>query len=76
MHGYDVHDAFYINCEIHGLWDRGSGTMAGPIQPYNENGINLTFSLLQYMFVKNLMHSYDVHEVFYLSCEIRDPQDQ
>lgn len=34
MHDYDVHQAFYHNCEIHGLWVRGSGARAGQIWIY------------------------------------------
>lgn len=25
LHNYDVHEALYINCEIHGPWVWGSG---------------------------------------------------
>ena len=41
MHGYDVHEALYLNCEIDGPWVRGSGPRAGPIWPHSENVLNL-----------------------------------
>lgn len=47
----------------------GSGVQAhqaGPIWPYSE-------TLLPYIFEKNLMNSYHVHEASYLKCEIDCP---
>lgn len=29
MHGYDIHDALYKNCEINGPWVSGTGSMVG-----------------------------------------------
>ena len=62
MHGYDVHEALYQICEIHGPWVRGSGSRVGPIWSYSKNVLNLrkSSSLLLYIFVKNSRHGYDV----------------
>lgn len=37
MHVYDVHEAFYLNCEIHDPLDKGSGPRVGPIQLHSGN---------------------------------------
>jgi hypothetical protein len=44
MHGYDVHKALYLNCEIDDPWVKGSGPRAVPIWPYSENVLNLSKS--------------------------------
>lgn len=69
MHGYDVRESLYLNCEIHGPRVRGAGPRVGPIWPYNEKYLDLRkpSSLLPFMLVKNLIHGYDVHEVLYLN---------
>ena len=55
MHDYDVHEALYLNCEIHDHWVRGSGSRVGPIWPNSKNILNLrkSSSLLPYIFVEN-----------------------
>lgn len=37
MHGYDVYEALYQNCEICGPWVRCSGPTAEPIWPYTSS---------------------------------------
>lgn len=37
MYGYNVHEALYLICEVHGPWVRGSGPRAGLILPQGEN---------------------------------------
>lgn len=50
MHGYDVHqlEAFYLNCEIHGSWDRGSYPRVGPLD-YIVKMYEILFSTLMYI---------------------------
>lgn len=40
MHGYDVHQALYINCEFN-----GSGPKTGPEYLYSEKGIKYSLFL-------------------------------
>lgn len=44
MHGYDVYEGF-LQFEIRGSWDRGSGPRVGPIWPYS---INVLKNILLY----------------------------
>ena len=55
MHVNDVHEALYLNCEIHDPSVRGSGSRVGPIWPNSNNVLNhrKSSSLLPYIFVKN-----------------------
>lgn len=43
MHGYDIHEAFFQNCNINSPCVEGSGPRAGPIYQYSssENVFNL-----------------------------------
>lgn len=41
MHDYDVLEALYQNCEIHGPWVRDSGSRVGPMWPYSKNVLTL-----------------------------------
>ena len=36
MHDDDVHEAIYLNCEIHDYWVGGTGPRVGPIWPHSE----------------------------------------
>lgn len=51
MHGYNVHEVFYLNYEIHDPRNRGLGPRTGPIQQYSENVLDFRkiFPLLQHM---------------------------
>ena len=54
MHDYDIHEALYLNCEIHDPWVKGSGSGVGLIWPNSKIVLNLRkSSLLSYIFVKN-----------------------
>lgn len=60
MQGYDVHKAFYRNCEIHGLWVRGlaSSVHVRPIWSCSENVLNIfiyIYSMRKYSECMNLM---------------------
>ena len=46
MHGYDFHEALYLNCEIMSLWVRGKGPRVGPTRPYSEHIFNFRNFLL------------------------------
>lgn len=37
MHGYDIHEIVYLDCEIHGTLLEDSDPRAGPVWPHNEN---------------------------------------
>ena len=52
-----------------------SGSRVRSISPYGKNVLNLrkSSSLLLYIYVKNKIHNYDVHEALYQNCEIPDP---
>lgn len=41
IHGYDIHDALYLNCEIQGPWVRSSGPSARRLWSNSENVSNL-----------------------------------
>lgn len=41
IHGYDIHDALYLNCEIDGPWVRISGPSARRLWSNSENVSNL-----------------------------------
>lgn len=61
MHCYDVHDASYLNCENHGLWNRGLGPKMGLIWSYSKHVLDIrTFPSL-------------FHETLYHNCEIHGP---
>jgi len=69
LHSYNVHEALYINCEIHGPWVRGSGSRMGPVWPYS-------------IYVFNLRKSSSLPHIYLLKlnawlwcpyCEIHDP---
>lgn len=47
MHNYNAYEAFFLNCEICGLWDR-----AMLILPYCKNVKSRTSSQLPYIFEK------------------------
>lgn len=73
MYDYDIHEAIYQyrQYEINVTWFRGSGPGAGPI-------IMATVKMLKNISQSskiNLKQPYDVHNVFFLNCEIHRPQD-
>lgn len=73
MYDYDIHEAIYQyrQYEINVTWFRGSGPGAGPI-------IMATVKMLKNISQSskiNLKQRYDVHNVFFLNCEIHRPQD-
>lgn len=43
IHGYDIHDALYLNCEIQGPWIRSLGPSARQLWSNSENVSNLLF---------------------------------
>lgn len=54
MHGYDVHEAIYLNGEIRVPWIKGSGPGAVLIFPYSKNVqyVRKSSFLLPYKFEK------------------------
>lgn len=68
MHDYNVYEASIkiVNLMSLGLWVK-----AGPIWPYHCNLFNLRKSSLypQKKIIKR-MHGSDVHETYYLNCDI------
>lgn len=73
MYDYDIHESIYQyrQYEINVTWFRGSGPGAGPI-------IMATVKMLKNISQSskiNLKQRYDVHNVFFLNCEIHRPQD-
>lgn len=54
MHDYDVYEALYLYCEMHGLWVIGLGPRLGPILPNRK--IN---KILQYFLSPALLYSGD-----------------
>lgn len=40
LHGFDVHEALYLNFEINDPWIRDSGPRAGPVLPYSKHILN------------------------------------
>lgn len=70
MHGHDVHETLYQNCNIHDFLGRCSGP--GPIMTCSENVLNLRKpgSLFSYKPDKNKTHDYNPHQTKYLNEEI------
>lgn len=73
MYDNDIHEAIYQyrQYKINVTWFRGSGPGAGPI-------IMATVKMLKNISQSskiNLKQRYNVHNVFFLHCEIHRPQD-
>lgn len=54
MHDYDVHEAFYLEFEIHDPWIKGSGQMAGSTWPFCKTALKLRFCSIL-LFIKETL---------------------
>lgn len=75
MVSFEVHEALYLHCEIHGPRFSSFGSRAWQICSYIENVVNkisIFFSVLSVVGDK-VMHFYYAHNVRMLNCEINCP---